>query len=183
MYRIQMFIGALALIAVAGVGSFFYLTRDIAAPSENVQDSVAQITTSEASEGEAVFRISQADSQAEYNISEVLNGSDKLVVGTTNQVAGDLLLNLSDPTAQIEAQLAEAVANGRLDQTQNDEIAAQLTEQITAYVNGEMPLPQGGRGGLQGHRGAEGQPGFGPLSENPEATPPAAPADNTTGNA
>jgi hypothetical protein len=72
MYRIQMFIGALALIAVAGVGSFFYLTRDIAAPSENVQDSVAQITTSEASEGEAVFRISQADSQAEYNISEVL---------------------------------------------------------------------------------------------------------------
>jgi polyisoprenoid-binding protein YceI len=117
MYRIKMFIGALALIAVAGVGSFFYLTRDIAAPTENVQASVAQIDTSEATGSEAVFRNSQADSQAEYNISEVLNGSDKLVVGTTNQVAGDLLLNLSNPSA---SEIGAISINARTFATDSD---------------------------------------------------------------
>ncbi len=75
--------------AVSGVGGFLYLTREIAAPSQNVQTSVQQL---DASDGAVVFRIVQDESQAIYEIAEVLNGNDKLVQGTTDQVAGDILL-------------------------------------------------------------------------------------------
>ncbi len=80
---IRIGIAVVAVIAVVSIGAFLYLTREVAAPSEDVQASVQQLDVSSAS-GESLFRISQDDSQVEYNISEVLNGSDKIVVGTTS---------------------------------------------------------------------------------------------------
>lgn len=98
---IQMVIGVVVIVAVVSIGAFFYLTRDIAAPSTSVQDSVEQLEVTDVTSGEVVFRISQDDSQVEYNIYELLNGTDKTVVGTTSEVAGDIALNLSD-LSQIE---------------------------------------------------------------------------------
>ncbi len=49
-----------------------------------------------------LFRISQDDSQAIFNIYEELNGSPFTVVGTTNQVAGDIVVDFANPnTSQV----------------------------------------------------------------------------------
>ncbi len=115
--KIRIAAAIVALIAVISVGSFFYLTREIAAPSVAVQDSVVQLETSDTSGSEVVFRISQDDSQAEYTINEVLNGADKTVVGTTTEVAGDILLNLSDLS---QSEISEISINARTFATDDD---------------------------------------------------------------
>lgn len=114
---IRIVVGVVALVAVVSIGAFLYLTRDIAAPSTNVQSTVEQLDTADESAGETVFRISQDESQVEFNIFEVLNGSDKTVVGTTNQVAGDILINLGDPA---QSEIGEIAINARTFQTDED---------------------------------------------------------------
>lgn len=64
-----------------------------------------------------VFRISSEESQVEYIINEVLNGSDFMVVGVTNQVAGDILINLSDPS---QTEIGEIAINARTFETDED---------------------------------------------------------------
>jgi polyisoprenoid-binding protein YceI len=112
----QLAVGVVALVAVVSLAAFFYLTREIAAPSTDVQDSVVQLDLSDDS-SEVVYRIAQDESQVEYNIFEVLNGADKTVVGTTTQVAGDILLNLSDLS---QSQIGEISINARTFATDED---------------------------------------------------------------
>ncbi|HXV71533.1 MAG TPA: hypothetical protein VEB69_09045 [Acidimicrobiia bacterium] len=45
------------------------------------------------------FEIDQTRSTARFEIDEVLNGSPKHVVGTTDQVVGQILVDPSDPGA------------------------------------------------------------------------------------
>jgi hypothetical protein len=104
-----------ALVAVISIGSFFYLTREIAAPSQDVQASVEQLETSDISE--IVFRISQDESSAQYTIDEVLNGVDKTVIGTTSEVADDILLNLNDLS---QSEIGEISINARTFATDDD---------------------------------------------------------------
>ena len=96
------------LIAIVGVGVFLFLTRPVEAPSEDIQENTQQLDNdaqAEASGEVAVFRISQEDSTAEFNISEVLRGVDTLVVGTTSEVAGDIRVNFVDPSASAIGQI------------------------------------------------------------------------------
>jgi polyisoprenoid-binding protein YceI len=106
-----------AVVAIFSIGAFLYLTRSVAAPTIAIQDSVAEISSAEVSANETVYRISQDDSTAEYNIFEVLNGNDKTVVGTTSQVAGDILINLSDPT---QSEIGDISINARTFATDDD---------------------------------------------------------------
>jgi polyisoprenoid-binding protein YceI len=106
-----------AVVAIASIGVFLYLTREVAAPSADVQSSVQQLEASEGGEDQIVFRISQDESLAEYSIYELLNGADKTVVGTTNQVAGDILVNLNDP---LQSEIGEIVINARAFATDED---------------------------------------------------------------
>ncbi len=106
-----------ALVAVISIGAFFYLTREIAAPSQDIQVSVQQLETSDTSGSEVVFRISQDESQVGYTINEVLNGADKTVIGTTTEVAGDILLNLSDLS---QSEIGEISINARTFATDDD---------------------------------------------------------------
>ncbi len=131
----QLAVGIVALVAVVSMAAFFYLTREIAAPSTDVQDSVVQLATSDESSSEVVFRISQDESQVEYNIFEVLNGADTTVVGTTNQVAGDILLNLSDLS---QSQIGEISINARTfatDEDRRDNAVARLILQSESDAN------------------------------------------------
>lgn len=105
-----------AAVAVISVSAFLYLTREIAAPSININESVQSITVD--SEGEKiVFQLEQDGTTAEYNIYELLNGEDKTVVGTTNQVAGEIALNLSDLS---QSQIGEIRINARTFATDSD---------------------------------------------------------------
>ena len=114
---LQLTIVAVAIVAVISISGFLYLTREIAAPSQDVQSSVTQLETSSTSSEEMVFRISSEESQVEYIINEVLNGSDFMVVGVTNQVAGDILINLSDPS---QTEIGEIAINARTFETDED---------------------------------------------------------------
>ena len=46
-----------------------------------------------------VYRIEKAESTVRFEIDEILNGSPKRVVGTTSEVAGEVLIDFDDPTA------------------------------------------------------------------------------------
>ncbi|MBZ0296883.1 MAG: YceI family protein [Anaerolineae bacterium] len=110
MRKIQILIGTVALIGIGGISSFLYFTREIAAPSQDIQANVQRLEVSSEADDTTLFRIVPDETQAEYNIAEVLNGSDKLVVGTTNEVAGDILLNLQDLS---QSQIGEISINAR----------------------------------------------------------------------
>jgi polyisoprenoid-binding protein YceI len=116
--NIRVIIAVVAVVAVVGVGAFLYMTRGIAAPSQDIQSSVTALEVSEtASTDSTLFRISQDESQVEYNIYELLNGADKTVVGTTSEVAGDILVNLTDLS---QSELGEISINARTFATDED---------------------------------------------------------------
>lgn len=106
-----------AVIAVVSVGAFLYLTRDIAAPTTDINSSVQAVEVTDASGEEIIFQIVQSGTTAEYNIYELLNGEDKTVVGTTDQVAGEIALNLSDLS---QSQIGELRINARTFATDSD---------------------------------------------------------------
>lgn len=114
--NLRLAIGVVALVAVVSVGAFLYLTRGVALPSADVQASVEQLNTS-ADSSATLFRIAQDESQAEYNIFEVLNGSDKTVVGTTSEVAGDIVIDLNDLS---QTEVGEIAINARTFATDED---------------------------------------------------------------
>lgn len=123
-----------AAVAVIGVGVFLYLTRDIAAPSAEISASVQAVEVA-ADNAAAVFQIEPAGTTAEYNIYELLNGEDKTVVGTTNQVAGEIALNLSDLTL---SQIGELRINARTfatDNSRRDNAVARFVLQSEAAAN------------------------------------------------
>lgn len=115
--NLQIVIAVVAVIAIFSISAFMYLTRDIAAPSTDVQSSVEQLETSDESGSETVYRISSDESVVTYTIDEVLNGADKTVVGATSEVAGDILVNLSDPSL---SEIGEISINARTFETDED---------------------------------------------------------------
>lgn len=115
---VRIVIVAAFAVAVIGTLAFFYLTRPLAAPTEDVQTNaqVLEVSADTADES-AVFRISQDESEAQFQIDEVLNGQDKTVVGTTDQVAGDILINFAEPSA---SEIGEIRINARTLATDDD---------------------------------------------------------------
>jgi polyisoprenoid-binding protein YceI len=116
--NLRVMIAVVAVVAVVGIGAFLYMTRGIAAPSQDIQSSVTELEVSDSTSATStLFRISQDESQVEYNIYELLNGADKTVVGTTTQVAGDILVNLSDLS---QSEIGELSINARTFATDED---------------------------------------------------------------
>ena len=110
-------LAVVALIAVISVGAFLYLTREVAAPSTDVNAVVESVATSEAAGGEQVFAITQDGTTAEFSLYELLNGQDKTVIGTTNEVGGEIAINLSDLSL---SRVGELRINARTFQTDED---------------------------------------------------------------
>lgn len=76
----------------------------------NTPDAAAESDVeSETSNGAGNFEIIQTESVVRFIIGEVLRGEDNLVVGITNQVAGQIVLNIEDPsTSQVGTILVNA---------------------------------------------------------------------------
>lgn len=110
-------LAVVALIAVVSVGAFLYLTREVEAPSIAIEDAVQTIEPAADSSSETIFQIDQDGTTAEFNIFEVLNGSDKTVVGTTTQVAGEIAINASDLSL---SRVGELRINARTFATDSD---------------------------------------------------------------
>lgn len=137
MYRtLKIGIVLAALVATVSIGSFLYLTRGIVAPTEDIQSSVQELSTTEANGStQTLYRISQDGSQVTYTIQEVLNGADKTVVGTTSQVAGDILVDLSNPS---QSEIGELKINARTfatDDSRRDNSVARFILQSESDAN------------------------------------------------
>jgi polyisoprenoid-binding protein YceI len=121
--RTLVIIGSIVLagLLVVGAAAAFVLRTPAASSGEFTAIPVAQNTQAPAAteagatqapvaEGTVVFEISQDESEARFIINEVLNGADKTVVGVTNQVAGQILVD-ADNTANV--QLGQIQVNTR----------------------------------------------------------------------
>lgn len=100
-------------VAVAQESSTEEVTTTEESPvTEGTSDSVAAEESGTAtSTGELiVFEIEQSSSEARFYIDEVLRGSPFTVVGTTDQVAGQIAVDPADPTT---AQLGTILINAR----------------------------------------------------------------------
>lgn len=86
--------------------------EDSTSADENVSE--APVDT-----GVITVQIVQAESEARFEIDELLNGAPKLVIGTTDQVAGEILINVDDPSAtqvgtiQVNARTLKTDSNFR----------------------------------------------------------------------
>lgn len=83
----------LLALVVAAAGSYWYVTRETAAPSQDISEVTEEVITT--GEG-AIFEISQDSSTVEYNIGELLAGEPFTVEGKTSQVAGQAALDLTN---------------------------------------------------------------------------------------
>ncbi|MCZ2094920.1 MAG: YceI family protein [Anaerolineae bacterium] len=132
--QLQIAAGGAALVAAISIGVFLYLTRGIALPSARVQTSAQQLDA--ASEREStLFRITQDESTVEYTIDEVLNGAPKTVVGTTSEVAGDIVIDLNDLS---QTEIGEIAINARTfvtDDERRDNAVARFVLQSEADAN------------------------------------------------
>jgi len=93
----------LGLVGLVGVVAYSYLKPppEATAPVEAIP--LEQATgAAPSSPAATVFEIEPEESEARFVIDEVLRGSPKTVVGTTDQVAGQIAVDLTNPdTAQI----------------------------------------------------------------------------------
>jgi polyisoprenoid-binding protein YceI len=89
-------VGVIVLLAIAGAAGWWFLT-DNTEISTNIEDTAEQLEAESASD--IVFTIDAEQSQAVFEIDEVLRGEDVTVVGTTNQVGGDIRVNVANPAA------------------------------------------------------------------------------------
>ncbi len=91
-----------------------------AAPTEGAAAPTAAASTAPAAPaaGELTrFQLVQGESQASFALDEVLRGEPKTVVGSTDQVAGEIAVNPADLSS---AQIAEITVNARTLATDSD---------------------------------------------------------------
>lgn len=113
MNRQQLWIsGGVIVLILAGVfyWSFF---REAEVASEAISESVVELDRSAGT----VFAIDSAQSTASFTIAEILRGEDFVVLGTTDQVGGQVAFDSADPAS---AQIGEIVINARTFVTDSD---------------------------------------------------------------
>ncbi|MCB9458203.1 MAG: YceI family protein [Anaerolineaceae bacterium] len=86
-------------------------TEEMADPTEEPTEEAADAESASAFSPErALFRITTDESEARFKIDETLVGNEIVVVGTTNDIAGDIIVNFANPA---ESQLGEVAVSAR----------------------------------------------------------------------
>lgn len=75
--------GIIGLVVIGGA-AYAYFARPVAAPSETVS------TGTQFAAGSETYRVASEKSQAKFTIDEILRGKPFTVVGTTNQITGEI---------------------------------------------------------------------------------------------
>lgn len=106
---------ALLLLILLGVGAFLYITRPLEAPSVDFTKTPVTSSGATTNSGSTItYSIDATRSKASFSIFEVLRGSDFTVVGTTNQIAGTVNVDMTDPS---QSTAGEFKVNARTLQT------------------------------------------------------------------
>ncbi|RJQ28800.1 YceI family protein [Candidatus Parcubacteria bacterium] len=130
--KTKLLVVSVVLVGIVGGGLYFYLARPIAPPSADI-GSVAE-RLGEAGVGGALYRISSSESRAEFNVDEVLRGVPTTVVGTTSEVAGDVVLDVEDPG---RTQVGQISVNARTLKTDNNSRNGAISRFILRSENPE----------------------------------------------
>jgi polyisoprenoid-binding protein YceI len=116
-----------ALVGLAGVFAYstFRAPQEASAPIESVAVTPSNAAPDTASA--RVYEIQPEQSQARFIIDEILQGSPKTVVGTTNQVAGQIAV---DPADLDPAQVGPILINARTFTTDSNSRNRMIQNQI-----------------------------------------------------
>lgn len=107
---------AFAAGAGSGVLGWIYLRGGSGEPTQDVSERAEQLTDEEAADNIALYRIDPEESEVRFTLEEDLRGVRTTVIGTTNQVAGDISVNFDDPAA---SQVGTIAINARTLATDN----------------------------------------------------------------
>jgi len=118
--------GVLAMVLSMGLAAYAFLKtpEEVSGPIQalpiaedsSTGEAVADKTVA-TNAGLVAFQIIQAESEARFLINEVLRGAPKTVVGVTDQVAGEIVVNSNNPQS---AQIGPILVNARALATDND---------------------------------------------------------------
>lgn len=94
-------------------------TEEMAEPTEEMTEEPADAESASASglPEQALFRITTEESEARFKIDETLSGNDIVVIGATDDVAGDIIVNFANPG---ESELGQVAVSARTLKTDND---------------------------------------------------------------
>ncbi|HEY0979856.1 MAG TPA: YceI family protein [Candidatus Paceibacterota bacterium] len=81
----------IVLLAI-GAGAFLYLTRPVKVEDSSTTAGVESELSADNKKGETLYRINKEQSTAKFTIKEDLRGEPFTVVGTTNDISGDVVL-------------------------------------------------------------------------------------------
>lgn len=99
MKRILTFVGVLAVIGIViavALSIYIYVSGGSGEASEDITENAEQLNAE--SPSQTVFRIVQEESRVSFTIEEDLRGVHTVVVGETDEVAGDIQVDVENPT-------------------------------------------------------------------------------------
>jgi polyisoprenoid-binding protein YceI len=160
-------VGALVIALIVGVAAYSVFKTPaassgqlqaipLAASATQVSSIAAQPTTAAATSGAAAassavtLQMVQAESEARFIIDEVLNDAPKTVIGTTNQVAGEIAIDPQDPTQtrvgviQVDARALTTDSDFRNRALKNQILETDQYEFVTFTPTKVIGLPQTG---------------------------------------
>lgn len=139
---------ALAALLIAFVVVAYSYLRPAEAASEPIRAvAISATATTGGATGLTTYTIEQASSEARFVIDEVLNGSPFTVVGTTDQVAGQIALAPTNPstaqvgTIQINARTLATDSAQRDNAIKNRVLLTNDNEYITFVPTSIVGLP------------------------------------------
>jgi polyisoprenoid-binding protein YceI len=94
---------------------------------EEPTEVVGEANKDSSPEGFVVFQIDQGNSEVRFSLDELLRGNPFTPVGTTNQVAGEIGIDFSDPSA---SQLGTVLINARTLETDSSNRDRAIKNQI-----------------------------------------------------
>jgi polyisoprenoid-binding protein YceI len=112
-------IGVVVIVVLVGVAyTIFSLRAGTGEASATISAPTLAVDDSTASSGDAVvYAIAADQSQVSFELDEDLRGQRVTVIGTTNQVAGEILVNFDSPT---ETEVGVIRVNARTLATDNN---------------------------------------------------------------
>jgi len=114
------------------------------------QPTAAASSAATVSTSAVTLQMNQAESEARFVIDEVLNDAPKTVIGTTDQVAGEIAINPQDPTQtrvgviQVDARALTTDSEFRNRAIKNQILETDQYEYVTFTPTEIIGLPQAG---------------------------------------
>ncbi len=130
MSRNAKLIGGFVILVVLAVGVFLFLNRGgtgEASREIEAEEITQEVSGETASSGGTIFSIDSTESEVRFTLNEELMGSPTTVVGTTDQVAGQINVDFEQPSNTI---LGPITINVRTLATNSDQRNRQIRQSI-----------------------------------------------------